>query len=77
MMIINVASAEWKSERAVAVIAATDRLPMNVTPVGRNGAAYRSITIIAKDNGRLVRTKAAKQRVASPRPTPFGPTDIH
>ena len=37
--IVSVASAEWKSDRAVAVIAATARLPMHVTAVGRNGAA--------------------------------------
>src|SRR5216684_3922349 len=37
--IITVASIAWNSDRAVAVIEATARLPMRATDIGRSGAA--------------------------------------
>ena len=36
------------------------RLPVNVVAVGRSGPAYRSMTSIVSDNGRLVSTNVAK-----------------
>ena len=64
--IITVASSSWNNESAVAVSAATARLPVTITPPGRNGAAWRSMASIATDSGELANTRVAKHCAVSP-----------
>jgi len=66
------ASGLWISDKAVAVIAETDKPAVSVANTGRKGAEWRSMTRMVVARGKLTMMSVEKHRAASPQRIPSG-----